>query len=57
MTLRFWKWLIVVLAAAAIVIALLNADEPAEGDPTIGLQQAPDERPLAGPGARADVAA
>jgi hypothetical protein len=41
MTIRFWKWLIVVLAAAAIVIALRNSMETAEDDPTLGRTTAP----------------
>jgi hypothetical protein len=48
MTLRFWKWLIVVLAAAAIVLALRHANEAADHDPAVGRQQSPDARPLAG---------
>jgi hypothetical protein len=34
--LRFWKWLIVVLAAAAIVLALRNSMETTGDDPTLG---------------------
>ena len=42
MTLRFWKWLIVVLAAAAIVVALRHANDSAEDDPSIGRHLSPD---------------
>jgi hypothetical protein len=41
MTIRFWKWLIVVLAAAALVIALRHSLETPADDPTIGLTPAP----------------
>ncbi len=41
MTLRFWKWLIVVLAAAAVVIALRHSLETPEDDPTVGHEAAP----------------
>lgn len=47
MTLRFWKWLIVVLAAAAIVLALRHANEAADHDPAVGRQHSSDARPLA----------
>ncbi len=44
MILRFWKWLIVVLAAAAIVVALRHANDTAADDPSIGrLPPAPAE--------------
>jgi hypothetical protein len=41
MTIRFWKWLIVVLAAAAIVLALRHSMETPEDDPTLGRTTAP----------------
>ena len=41
MTIRFWKWLIVVLAAAAVVIALRHSLETPEDDPTLGRTTAP----------------
>jgi hypothetical protein len=40
-TIRFWKWLIVVLAAAAVVIALRHSLETPEDDPTLGWTAAP----------------
>lgn len=41
MTIRFWKWLIVVLAAAAVVIALRHSLERPEDDLTLGRTTAP----------------
>ena len=41
MTIRFWKWLIVVLAAAAVVVALRHSLETPEDDPTLGRTTAP----------------
>jgi hypothetical protein len=41
MTIRFWKWLIVVLAAAAVVVALRHSLETPEDDPTLGGTTAP----------------
>ena len=41
MTIRFWKWLIVVLAAAAVVTALRHSLETPDDDPTLGRTTAP----------------